>query len=224
MKITIISIFPDMFSSPLSYGVLKIAQDKGALEVSLLDLRDFTDDVHRQVDDIPYGGGPGMVMKPEPFFKAVNHVNHEKGDPVILMTPQGRPLNQKLVDDLASFKHIIILCPRYEGIDERVRTHLVSHEISIGDYILSGGEIPAMVLVDSITRKLEGVLGSAESLTEESFASNTLEYPQYTRPSEYQGLKVPNILLSGNHGEIKKWRDQQALDRTAKRRPDLLKK
>lgn len=224
MKITIVSIFPEMFKSTFSYGILKIAQEKGILEINLIDLRDFSKGTHKQVDDEPYGGGPGMVMKPEPFFEAVDYIAPSKGDPIILMTPQGKLLNQALADSFTEFPHLIILCPRYEGVDERVRTDLVSHEISVGDYVLSGGEIPAMVLIDSISRKLEGVLGSMESLLEESFASNILEYPQYTRPVEYKGLKVPDILLSGNHQEINKWRHQKAIERTAKRRPDLLLK
>lgn len=224
MKISIISIFPEMFNSPFNYGTLKIAQDKGLIEISLIDLRDFTEDKHHQVDDEPYGGGPGMVMKPEPFFKAVEGIKPNKGDPVVLMTPQGHPLNQKIVDSFSLHNHLVLLCPRYEGIDERVRTNLASHEISIGDYVLSGGELPAMVFIDSVVRKLEGVLGSTESLIEESFAQNLLEYPQYTRPADFRGLKVPEILLSGNHQEIKNWRQKQALERTAKKRPDLLVK
>ena len=213
-----------MFESALNHGIFKIAREKGLLEISLIDLRDFTENKHRQVDDVPYGGGPGMVMKPEPFFEAVEQIKPAKGDPIILMTPQGKTLNQQIVDSFSKCNHLIILCPRYEGIDERVRTNLASHEISVGDYVLSGGELPSMVMLDAITRKLEGVLGSAESLTEESFAKNLLEYPQYTRPADFNGLKVPDVLLSGNHQEIDKWRQKKALERTAIRRPDLLLK
>ena len=224
MLISIISIFPGLFQSVFAESIIKRAQEKGLLEISIYDLRDFSEDKHRRVDDYPYGGGAGMVMKPEPFFKAVRAVRERspvKGK-TVLMSPQGVRLTQDKLKELSKEKHLIILCGHYEGIDERVRAYLADEEISIGDYILTGGEIPAMVLVDALARLIPGVL-STSPLEEESFACGLLEYPQYTRPQEYEGMCVPEILLSGDHEKIRQWRYEEALKRTLKLRPDLLR-
>jgi len=222
MKVDIVTAFPDLFQSPLNQSIVKIAQEKGLLEVKVHDLRDFTKDKHRQIDDTPYGGGPGMLLKVEPFFNALQALKANEPKPhVILLTPQGELLKQKKVQQLALNKRLIMLCGHYEGVDERVRA-LADEEISTGDYVLSGGELPALVLLDAVTRKLDGVLGSAESLAEESFEEGLLEYPQYTKPAEFENMNVPGVLLSGNHAEIGKWRREQALRRTRERRPDLL--
>lgn len=224
MLISIISIFPGLFQSVFAESMIKRAQEKGLLEISIYDLRDFSEDKHRRVDDYPYGGGAGMVMKPEPFFKAVRAVRERspvKGK-TVLMSPQGVRLTQDKLKELSKEKHLIILCGHYEGIDERVRLYLADEEISIGDYILTGGEIPAMVMVDALARLIPGVL-STSSLEEESFACGLLEYPQYTRPQEYEGMCVPEILLSGDHEKIRQWRYEEALKRTLKLRPDLLR-
>lgn len=224
MLISIISIFPGLFQSVFAESMIKRAQEKGLLEISIYDLRDFSEDKHRRVDDYPYGGGAGMVMKPEPFFKAVRAVRERspvKGK-TVLMSPQGVRLTQDKLKELSKEKHLIILCGHYEGIDERVRSYLADEEISIGDYILTGGEIPAMVMVDALARLIPGVL-STSSLEEESFACGLLEYPQYTRPQEYEGMCVPEILLSGDHEKIRQWRYEEALKRTLKLRPDLLR-
>jgi tRNA (guanine37-N1)-methyltransferase len=224
LLISIISIFPGLFQSVFAESMIKRAQEKGLLEISIYDLRDFSEDKHRRVDDYPYGGGAGMVMKPEPFFKAVRAVRERspvKGK-TVLMSPQGVRLTQDKLKELSKEKHLIILCGHYEGIDERVRSYLADEEISIGDYILTGGEIPAMVMVDALARLIPGVL-STSSLEEESFACGLLEYPQYTRPQEYEGMCVPEILLSGDHEKIRQWRYEEALKRTLKLRPDLLR-
>ncbi|GAB4274360.1 MAG: tRNA (guanosine(37)-N1)-methyltransferase TrmD [Coriobacteriia bacterium] len=222
MRIDVLTIFPEIFEGPLSASMLGLAQEKGVVEVAVHDLRDWTTDKHRQVDDAPYGGGPGMVMKPESFFRAVSDLKGED-TLVVLMTPQGRRLEQRLAEDLSSCEHLLILCGRYEGFDERVRV-LADLEVSIGDYVLTGGELPALVMIDVVTRLLPGVLGCADSPEEESFSSGLLEYPQYTRPREWEGLRVPEVLLSGDHGRVAAWRREQALIRTAKHRPDLLEK
>jgi len=223
MKVDIVTAFPKMFQSPVSESIIKIAQEKGLLELDVHDLRDHATDKHAQIDDTPYGGGPGMLLKIEPIYNAVQSLRDKsKKIAIVLLTPQGELLKQKKVQQLAKNEHLIMLCGHYEGVDERVRT-LVDEEISIGDYVLTGGELPALVLLDAVTRKLDGVLGSAESLTEESFEENVLEYPQYTKPAEFKDMKVPKVLLSGNHAEIAKWRHGEALKRTRQRRPDLLK-
>lgn len=225
MLINIISIFPGVFESVFSESIIKRAQEKGLIEIKIYNLRDFSDDKHRRVDDYPYGGGAGMVMKPDPFFKAVRDIQKkcpEKGK-IILMSPQGELFTQKKAEELSREKNLIILCGHYEGVDERVKEYLADEEISIGDYILTGGELPAMVMVDAIVRLIPGVL-NVSSLGEESFADGLLEYPQYTRPREYEGMCVPEILLSGDHEKIKQWRYEQALKRTLKRRPDLLQR
>jgi tRNA (guanine37-N1)-methyltransferase len=230
VKVDIVTIFPEFFESPLSVGTLRIAQEKKLLEVKVHNLRDYCKDPHRQVDDSPFGGGPGMVMKPEPFFEAVlsilevkNIEDAKRKARIILLTPQGKTLNQDLCSELAKEERLVMLCGRYEGIDERVRFS-TTDEISIGDYVLSGGEGAALVLLESVSRLIPGVLGEKESLKEESFSGGILEYPQYTRPREYCGFKVPEILLSGDHKLIARWRRREALKRTLERRPDLIQK
>ncbi len=223
LRIDIISIFPGVFEPVLGSSMLGIARDKGAVEFAVHDLRDWTSDKHRTTDDYPFGGGYGMVMKPEPFFAAVEAVKalDERPATVILTCPQGRVLDQSLAEELATHERLVILCGRYEGVDERVRS-LVDMEVSIGDYVLTGGELPAMVLVDSVTRLQAGVLASAGATEEESFSWGLLEYPQYTRPASFKGLDVPEILLSGDHARVDRWRRMEAIRRTAERRPDLL--
>ena len=224
----IITIFPGMFSSVVDESILGRAVKSGLVEIQRVDLRDFTEDRHRSVDDRPYGGGPGMVFKPEPVFDAVESVLGEVGSAAdagvrkIILTPQGRRLDQPLLRELSGESRIVLLCGHYEGFDERIIEGLGFEEVSIGDYVLSGGELPAMVLIDGVVRLLPGALGHPESSEEESFENGILEYPQYTRPSEYRGMKVPEVLLSGNHAEIEQWRRQQALERTRDRRGDLL--
>ncbi len=238
MIFDIITIFPDFFSSIMAHGILKRAVESSRISVHVHDLRNFTDDFHRSVDDRPFGGGPGMVFKPEPIFRAVEAIQAKRPAErlrVILLTPQGRLLNQRIVQELSREPRLVFICGRYEGVDERVATHLATDEISIGDYILSGGELAAAVLMEAATRLLPGVLGNEESKEAESFtisgaALNStgdvglLGFPQYTRPADFRGLKVPEILLSGNHQQIREWRKQQALLKTCRKRPDLLKK
>jgi tRNA (guanine37-N1)-methyltransferase len=211
-----------MFSGPFSQSVIKRAMDKGIVNLFIHNLRDFTHDKHRTVDDYPFGGGAGMILKPEPIFKAVESLRGE-GSEVILLSPQGLLFNQEMACSLSTKEHLILLCGRYEGVDERVREHLVTLEVSIGDYVLMGGEVAAMVVVEAVVRLLPGVV-SAESLKEESLTEGLLEYPQYTRPALFRGWGVPPILLSGNHAAIAQWRREQALIRTLKRRPDLLQR
>ena len=226
MRIDIITIFPEMFGAVLNASMLKIAQKKNKVKIFVHDLRDYSGDKHRKVDDRPFGGGSGMVMQPEPIFSAVKKIcgRARKKVRVILFCPQGQPLRQPLVKKLAKEKHLVFICGHYEGVDERVREQLVDEEISVGDYVLTGGELPAMVLVDAVVRLLPGVLGDKNSLSFESFEGNLLEYPHYTRPANYCGMKVPAVLLSGDHKKIADWRKQKALQRTKTRRPDLLKK
>jgi tRNA (guanine37-N1)-methyltransferase len=214
-----------MLVSPLSFSLLKKAQEKGFVEVSLHDIRDWAEDKHKMTDDAPYGSGCGMVMKVEPVEKALTAIkNPEKETLVVLMTPQGETLNQEIAKELAEKEQVIIICGRYEGVDERIREHLTDREISIGDYILTGGELSALVLIDAVSRFIPGVLGNSESTLSESFSHGFLEYPQYTRPAEYKSWKVPEVLVSGNHAEIERWRRYESLKRTYKRRPDLLEK
>ena len=228
VRFDIITIFPGMFSSVVDESILGRAVKSGLVEIQRVDLRDFTEDRHRSVDDRPYGGGPGMVFKPEPVFDAVESVLGEVGSAAdagvrkIILTPQGRRLDQSLLRELSGESRIVLLCGHYEGFDERIIEGLGFEEVSIGDYVLSGGELPAMVLIDGVVRLLPGALGHPESSEEESFENGILEYPQYTRPPEYRGMKVPEVLLSGNHAEIEQWRRQQALERTRDRRGDLL--
>ncbi len=221
MKVDIVTAFPDMFSSLLSESILKKAQENGFLEATVHDLRDYTTDKHRQIDDTPYGGGPGMLIKVEPLYRAIEELK-SSGSHIILLTPQGKILKQEFTQELSKKEHLIMICGHYEGVDERIRS-FVDEEISLGDYILTGGELPAMVLLDAVTRKLDGVLGSSESLAEESFEKGLLEYPQYTKPAEFEGLKVPEVLLSGHHQKIEDWRKEESQRRTKERRPDLLK-
>jgi tRNA (guanine37-N1)-methyltransferase len=214
-----------MFSSPLNFSLLKKAQEKGLLNICLHDIRNWAKDKHKMTDDAPYGGGCGMVMKVEPVEKALAAIRSPKDDSlVVLMTPQGETFNQKIAAEMAEKKQIIIICGRYEGVDERIREHLVDREISIGDYILTGGDLAALVLIDAVSRLIPDVLGNPESTLGESFSHNLLEYPQYTRPAEYKGWMVPDVLLSGNHAQIELWHRRESLKRTYQRRPDLLKK
>jgi tRNA (guanine37-N1)-methyltransferase len=222
MQIDILTLFPEMFQGPLNESLLKKAQEKGFLSIKAVDLRDFTTDKHRTADDTPYGGGPGMVMKVDPIAKALSRVKSQKSK-TILMCPSGKLLTQDRVKGLAKEEHLIIICGHYEGVDERVR-ELVEEEISIGDYVLTGGEIPAMVLVDALARHVPGVVKEEESVRKDSFYEGLLDYPSYTRPEEFEGKKVPEVLLSGNHAEIERWRRKEALRRTLYRRPDLLAK
>jgi tRNA (guanine37-N1)-methyltransferase len=224
VRFDVLTIFPGMFAGPLDQSILQRARDAGLIEVHLHDLRDWAHDRHRTVDDYPFGGGAGMVMKPDPIFAAIEAIQPLAQPPayVVFPGPQGRPLDRALVQELAAHPRILLLCGRYEGVDERVLEHAVDLEVSVGDFVVSGGELPAMLLIDAIARRIPGVLGGEGSLDEESFEDGLLEYPQYTRPAEFRGWTVPDILLSGHHGEVAKWRRRQRLLRTADRRPDLL--
>ena len=221
MKIDVLTLFPGMFPGPLDESIIKRACESGRLRLGIRDLRDYTHDRHRKVDDRPFGGGPGMLMKPEPLFEAVEALRGEKTR-VILTSPAGRPFRQEIARELAGEEHLLLVCGSYEGFDERVRESLADDELSIGDYVLTNGALPAMVLIDAVTRLLPGVLGDDESALDESFSERLLEYPQYTRPAEFRGMSVPEVLLSGDHAAIDRWRREQARDRTAQRRPDLL--
>lgn len=223
MRVDVVTIFPEMLRSPLEHSILKRASDAGLLEVRLHDLRQHTTDRHRQVDDAPFGGGPGMVMKPQPFFEAVETLSAETPPPgrVILFTPLGRRFDQATAAELAREERLVLLCGRYEGVDERVHRHLVTDELSIGEYVLTGGELAALVVIDAVARLLPGVLGKDESSESETFSEHLLEYPHYTRPAEYRGWSVPPVLLSGDHGAIERWRREQSLWRTLEHRPDL---
>jgi tRNA (guanine37-N1)-methyltransferase len=222
VKIDVLTLFPAMFAGPLDESIIKRARQKGFLDLKIHDLRDWTHDRHRTVDDRPFGGGPGMLMKVEPLFEAVESLRREKTR-VILFSPAGRKFDQGIARELAQQEDLLLITGHYEGFDERVREALVDDELSIGDYVLTNGALPAMVVVDAVTRLLPGVLGDDESSQDESFSHGRLEYPQYTRPAEFRGMKVPDVLLSGNHAEIEKWRREQAELRTKKNRPDLLK-
>ncbi|HET7624505.1 MAG TPA: tRNA (guanosine(37)-N1)-methyltransferase TrmD [Verrucomicrobiae bacterium] len=221
MKIDVLTLFPAMFAGPLDESIIKRAREAGLLDLAIHNLRDYTHDRHKTVDDRPFGGGPGMLLKPEPIFEAVEAIAREKTR-VILMSPAGRPFSQAIAQELARMDDLLIVTGHYEGFDERIREHLADDELSIGDYVLTNGALPAMVVVDAVTRLLPGVLGDDESSKEESFSGGLLEYPQYTRPAEYREMKVPEVLLSGNHAEIAKWRAEQSKRRTKERRPDLL--
>ena len=221
MKFDVLTLFPEMFT-PLQESIIGRAREKELIQINLINIRDFSKDKHKKVDDTPYGGGAGMVMKPDVVYDAYASVKDEKAK-VIYLSPQGKVLNQEKVKELSKEQHLILLCGHYEGIDQRVLDEIVDEEISIGDYVLTGGELPAMVLIDSVSRYVEGVLND-ESTAEESFASNLLEYPQYTRPEEFHGNKVPEVLISGHHENIKKWREEKSLEVTKRKRPDLLEK
>jgi tRNA (guanine37-N1)-methyltransferase len=221
MKIDVLTLFPEMFSGPLDASIVGRARKAGLLDLRLQNLRQWTHDRHKTVDDKPFGGGAGMVLKPEPIFEAVESLADDRTH-VILTAPAGRPFSQAIARELAQKEHLLFICPSYEGVDERVCEALADDELSIGDYVLTNGALPAMVVVDAVTRLLPGVLGDDESSSDESFSGGLLEYPQYTRPAEFRGMKVPEVLLSGNHAEIAKWRSEQAKLRTEQRRPDLL--
>lgn len=222
MRVDIVSIFPEFFVTPLDQALLGKARTNAICEINVHDLRDHTTDKHRSVDDEPFGGGPGMVMRPEPWFAAIESLPDWAQARRVLLTPAGRRLDQRLVEELAGEAHLILMCGRYEGIDERVAETLATDEISIGDYVLGGGEAAALVVVEAVTRLLPGVVGEPESLAQDSFTTGILDHPHYTRPAEFRGLKVPDVLLGGNHAQIEAWRAAEALERTTERRPDLL--
>jgi tRNA (guanine37-N1)-methyltransferase len=224
LRFDIVTIFPGMVAPMLRDGVLARGIEGGLVDVALHDLRDFTTDRHRVVDDTPFGGGPGMVMKPEPFFRALAHIRQTRGEPaaIVMPSPQGRPFTHAEATALRDRGHVVVLCGRYEGIDERVREALATDEISVGDFVLSGGELAAMVMLDAVARLVPGVVGDERSVREDSFATALLDHPHYTRPAEFEGRKVPAVLLSGHHADIERWRRREALRRTLMRRPDLL--
>jgi tRNA (guanine37-N1)-methyltransferase len=229
MRIDVLTLFPQMFEAPFDFGIFQRAIENGLVNINVHNIRDYSHDKHHTVDDYPYGGGAGMVMQPGPIFEAVEAIREnlpegEKNFPVILLTPQGRLLAQSVALELSLKKHLVFICGHYEGVDERVHEHLATDEISIGDYVLTGGELPALVVIDAVLRLLPGVLGSEASPREDSHASGLLEYPQYTRPADFRGWAVPEVLLSGNHAQIAKWRREQIIRRTLERRPDLLDK
>jgi tRNA (guanine37-N1)-methyltransferase len=227
MRIDILCLFPEMFDSPLNHSIIKRAREAGLVNIVIHNIRDYAHDKHRTVDDYPYGGGPGMVLKPEPVFEAAETVKQQTGVtemPIVLLTPQGRLFSQSVAQELALHPYLMLICGHYEGLDERVCEYLATDEISIGDYVLSGGELAALVVVDAVVRLIPGVLGSEDSATSDSHSNGLLEYPQYTRPQVYRGWSVPSVLLSGNHREVAQWRRRQAILRTAARRPDLLNK
>ena len=221
MKIDVLTLFPAMFAGPLDESIIKRARSAGLLDLALHQLRDWTHDRHKTVDDRPFGGGPGMLLKPDPIFEAVESLARENTR-VILLSPSGRKFDQNIARELAQQEHLLFVTGHYEGFDERIRELLADDELSIGDYVLTNGALPAMVVIDAVTRLLPGVLGDAASAIEESFSHGLLEYPQYTRPAEFRGMKVPDILVSGNHAEIASWRLEQAKLRTKERRPDLI--
>ena len=229
MRIDILTLFPSLFEAPFGYGVFKRAIDNGLVKINAINIRDYTHDKHHTADDAPYGGGAGMVMKPGPIFEAVDAIkagvdDKEKNFPIILLSPQGRLFSHKIALELSLHSHIVLICGHYEGIDERVPEHLTTDCISIGDYVLTGGEVPALVVADAVLRLVPGVLGSEDSPLDDSHAHGLLEYPQYTRPPEFRGYQVPEILLSGNHAQIARWRREQIIKRTLERRPELLDK
>jgi len=226
MKVDVLTLFPEMFTGVFESSILGKANEKGIVSLNAINFRDFSLSKHHTVDDTPYGGGGGMVLKPEPIFAAVEHVMTSSINPprVILMCPQGETFTQKKAEELSKEEHLIFICGHYEGYDERIREHLVTDELSVGDYVLTGGEIPAMTVIDAVVRLLPGVLGNQMSAVTDSFSTGLLEYPHYTRPAEFRGWKVPDMLLSGHHANIDVWRRQQALKRTVTRRPDLLDK
>lgn len=224
MKFDVVTIFPRLVEALLHEGIVRRAIERGLLDARVHDLRDFTDDRHRVVDDVPYGGGPGMVLKPEPLFRVVEFIARARGAPaaIVLTTPQGRPFSHTEALRLSGLEHVVVLCGRYEGVDERVREGLATEELSIGDYVLTGGELPAMVILDAVTRLLPGAVGDETSVTRDSFVRGLLDYPHYTRPAGFRERHVPSVLLSGHHAEIERWRKREAVRRTLERRPDLL--
>lgn len=225
IRIDIITVFPKMFDGPLNESMLKKAQERSVAHIAVHDLRDYAHDKHKTVDDSPYGGGAGMVLKPEPVFECVEELAAERTyDEVILLTADGETFNQSMANELSLRRNLLFICGHYKGVDERIRERLATREVSIGDYVLTGGEIGALVAIDAIVRLLPGALGDSESALSDSFQNGLLDSPQYTRPAEFRGMKVPEVLLSGDHEEVRKWREEQSLARTAKRRPDLLEK
>lgn len=223
MRIDVLTLFPEMFSGPLNASILGRAQANEIIQVHVWNIRDYALDKHRVVDDTPYGGGAGMVLKPDVVVRAIEDVKRERSAPVVYLTPQGEPFSQRKAEELAKLDEFILLCGHYEGLDERVREHWVNQEISLGDYVLTGGELPALVVIDAVSRLIPGVLGSAESAEDDSFQDGLLEHPHYTRPASFRGLEVPPVLLSGHHEEIRRWRLKESLRRTMERRPDLFK-
>ncbi|MDZ7267030.1 MAG: tRNA (guanosine(37)-N1)-methyltransferase TrmD [candidate division KSB1 bacterium] len=226
MQIHVVTGFPKLFSGPLTESIIKRARERKVVEILIHDLRDYTTDKHRTIDDYPYGGGPGMILKPEPIFACLDHLRaHYKlsGAPIILMSPQGERFTQRRANELARLPVMVFICGHYKGVDERVREHLATEELSIGDYIVTGGELPAMVVIDAVIRLLPGVLGDWDSASGDSFQQDLLDYPHYTRPEEFRGLRVPEVLISGHHAKIAEWRKSMAEARTRERRADLLK-
>jgi tRNA (guanine37-N1)-methyltransferase len=226
MRFQVLTLFPEMFMGPMGHGIMARAQERGLLTIGLHNIRDFTHDRHSTVDDYPYSGGPGMVMKPEPLFEAVETIREseevDKSAPVILLTPQGKVFNQAMAEEFAEHDEMVLICGRYEGFDERVRQHLATDELSIGDYVLGGGELAAMVVIEAVSRLVPGVVGSPESPANDSFTTGLLQHPLYTRPARFRDLDVPDVLLSGNHAEVARWQRRESLRRTRARRPDLL--
>lgn len=226
MKFDVVTVFPDLVEQITRVGVVGRARASGLLDLGVHDLRDFTTDRHRTVDDAPYGGGPGMVLKVEPFLRAVDHVRQRRGEPgaVILMSPQGETFTHEAAVRMSRLDHVVLLCGRYQGVDERVRVHVATGELSIGDYVLSGGELAAAIVIDAVSRQVPGVVGNTESVATDSFVRRILDYPTYTRPAQLAGHAVPEVLVSGDHGEIRRWRKREAVKRTLRRRPDLLRR
>jgi tRNA (guanine37-N1)-methyltransferase len=226
VKFDVVTIFPRMVIAGLAEGVVSRGIARGLLDVAVHDLRDHTTDRHRTVDDVPYGGGPGMVMKPEPLARAVEDIRTRRGNPeaVVLLTPQGRSFTQQEAVRMSRLSHVVLLCGRYEGMDERVRELVATDELSIGDYVLSGGELPALVVIDAISRLIPGVVGDEQSVEQDSFSNGVLDYPHYTRPAEFGGVRVPDVLMSGHHADVRRWRRKTALARTRERRPELLER
>lgn len=224
MRFDIVTIFPAMVRAGLAEGVVARGVERGLVDVGIWDLRDQTTDRHRSVDDVPYGGGPGMVMTPQPWVRALEAIRRERGEPgaVVLLSPQGRTFRQAEAVRLKALRHVVLLCGRYEGVDERVREMLATEELSVGDFVVSGGELPALLVVDAVSRLVPGVVGDAESVEADSFTRGLLDYPHYTRPAEFEGRRVPDVLLSGHHAEIRQWRRRVALERTLERRPELV--
>jgi len=224
MRFDIITIFPEMFTGVFSGGIINKALERDLIQVFIHNLRDYTSDKHRQVDDRPFGGDQGMVLKPEPIFQAVKEIREKLETPVFLLSPQGKRFQTAMAEDMADHSQIILICGRYEGVDERVADHLVTEEISIGDYILTGGEPAAVIIVDAVSRYVPSVVGNERSVRQDSFSKGILDHPHYTRPREYQGHKVPDVLFSGNHEQIESWRRKKAIEKTRMNRPDLIKK
>lgn len=224
MRFDIITIFPEIFDTVFSAGIIRKALERGLIEIHVHNLRDFAQDKHKQVDDRPFGGGEGMVLKPEPIFAAVEHIQQEEKTPVFLLSPQGKRFDFRLAEELAGLSQVILICGRYEGVDERVIEHLITEEISIGDFVLTGGESAAAVIVEAVSRFVPGVVGKMDSVKRDSFMEGLLDFPQYTRPREFKGMRVPDVLFSGDHKKIARWRRRKSIEKTWLRRPDMLKK